>query len=341
MSYKTIILTEVESLSPKAAQKLELFSKAGGKVIFVGKQPHRSLAFKNAEENDKLVLDAIENTLKTKNGFLIESPEESDDFIAWTKEWFEKANLEPQVKISNPQSHLYCMKQNRGEQEVYFFVNSHRGKAVEFDAGFEAGNKIPYIWMPETGERFALAYKQDNKLEIKLKALESALVVFEPVKIDVPAYEFKSVGEDYNTLEAIWDVKFEHVNGSVFQRKMDHLSDLGKSGDEAISAFAGTLSYKTQFENKEEVSYIVLSEVNEAVSELIVNGEHLGMKWYGNHSYDVSPYMQEGTNEIEIKLTTTLANYCRTLRLDPTARAWAGRYRTPFSAGLESVVLVK
>lgn len=340
MAYKLLILTNIESLSPKAAQKLEDFANAGGKIVFVGTQPHRSLSFKNAAQNDSMVADAIQNVLSTKNGIFVEAPEENDDFLAWTKQLFHKATLEPQVGINKPSSHLYFMKQSRGEQEVYFFVNSDRKESIAFDAEFKKCNKIPYIWMPETGERFALPYK-DYKLNIKLEGLESALIVFEPQQLDVPEYRFKPKTNDIKTLKTKWNVKFEHVNGAVFQRKMDHLSDFAESGDTAISSFAGTVTYTAQFENEGELSFIELREVNEAVTEVKINGKPAGIKWYGNHTYHVRPFLVEGNNEIEIKLTTTLANYCRTLRHNPTARAWAGRYRTPFPQGLESVILLK
>ena len=100
----------------------------------------------------------------------------------------DKIELQPQVGIDNPVSHLYSMKQNRGEQEIYFFANSDRKKAIDFEATFKTGNKIPTIWIPETGERFALSYSAKNKLQIKLEALESALIVFEPTKLELPVF---------------------------------------------------------------------------------------------------------------------------------------------------------
>ncbi len=339
MSYKAVILTEVESLTPEAAKKLDAFAEAGGKVIFVGKKPHRSLSYKNAEKNDAEVADAVGNILETGNGFLIDAPGENDDFIAWTRKLMEETALQSQVNINHPKSHLFCMKQSRGEQEVYFFANSDRKKGVSFDATFQAGNKIPYLWIPASGERFKLVFSEKNKLQIQLKALESALIVFENADIDVREYEFTTPVAETSNLLTNWEVKFEHINGSVFYEEMDQLIDFKDAASEAIKTFAGTVTYSTQLENSDEVKFINLTEVNEAVSELLVNGKNVGIRWYGNHSYNVDGFMDEGTNNVEIKLTTTLANYCRSLTDNPTAQAWAGRYKSPFSAGLEGVEL--
>lgn len=341
MSYKAVVLTDVESLTPKAAQKLEAFAKAGGKVVFIDNKPHRSLSFKNAETNDAIVSDAVENMLKSSHAFQVDGPEETADFIVWTKMLMEKIELQPQVVISNPTSHLYFMKQERGEQDVYFFSNSERKKAVTFEATFQAENKTPYFWIPATGERFTLDYKKNNKLEIRLEALESALIVFEPAKIELPTYTFKTETKETNELITNWDVKFEHANGTVFNRKMDKLIDFSTSDDKELNTFSGTVTYSTQFENTGNLKFVKLGEVNEAVSELAINGKSAGMRWYGIHCYDVSDLLKEGQNTLEIKLTTTLANYCRSLTDNPTAARWTANYKTPFPSGLEGVAFAK
>lgn len=341
MGYKAIVLTDVESLTPEAALKLKAFAEVGGKIVFVGKIPHRSLSLKNAGENDKIVKETIENIVDKENVIQVQAPNESEDLIVWTNELMRKIKLQAQVKINNTKSHLYFMKQYHGDQDVYFFVNSDRKRAVEFEATFHTENKIPYLWIPATGERFALSYRERNKLHIVLNALESALIVFEPAKINLPEYEFKSASTKTISLDTSWDVKFEHINSTEFNRKMDKLIDFKTSDDEAIRNFAGTVIYTGIFENSGKERYIKLLEVNQAVTELAINGKHVGILWYGIHTYDINSFLKEGSNKIEIKLTTTLANYCRNLKDNPTAQTWTKSYRSSFSSGLEGVAFVE
>jgi len=341
MRYKFVCLTDVKSLTPDAAQKLLQFAQAGGKVAFIGSTPHRSLSFNNADENDKLVKAAMEQLLGTDNAIQVDAPEESGDFITWTKNLMQKAELEPQVEINNPQSHVYTMKQTAGEQELYFFVNSHRKKAVDVEVSFNTGDKFPYIWMPETGERFSYPFKLKNNLHIKLNALESALIVFESEKLDLPVYELPSIAGKSAELKANWQIHFEHINGTAFSHNMDGFIDFSTSEDEAIRTFAGTASYSTTFENTGNIHFIQLKDVHEAVTELLINGKTAGVKWYGTHTYDVQKLLQPGLNKIEIRLTTTLANYCMNLKDNPTAKAWSGRYKKPFSNGLTGVKLIE
>jgi len=167
------------------------------------------------------------------------------------------------------------------------------------------------------------------------------LIVFEPAKIELPTYTFKTAPIETKELTTSWDVKFEHANGTIFNRKMDQLIDFSTLDDDELTTFSGTVTYTTQFENAGNLKYVILGEVNEAVSELTINGKSAGMRWYGIHCYDVSELLKEGTNTLEIKMTTTLANYCRSLTDNPTAKNWTGRYKTPFPSGLESVVLAE
>tara|TARA_B100000809_G_C15140818_1_gene533260 strand:- start:6829 stop:9618 length:2790 start_codon:yes stop_codon:yes gene_type:complete len=338
MSYDALLLTEVESLTPQAALKLKAYAKAGGKVIIIGEAPYRSLSYSNAEKNDIIVKQAIESIVDYAGVIQTAAPKKSVDLLVWTNEIIKKIDLEPQVKISKPASHLYFMKQQLNDQELYFFVNSDRKKEVEVEVAFKTGNKVPYIWIPETGKRFALPYNDNNKLHLKLDALESALIVYESVDLKLPKYESKQIADKHTELTAVWDVKFEHTNGTIFTEKMKKLIDFNLSDDEAIKSFAGTVTYSTTFHNSGNLKFIKLKEVNQAVTELVLNGKPAGLKWYGNHCYDVSAFAKQGANKIEIKLTNTLANYCSSLKENPTAQEWTKDYNR-ISSGLVGVEL--
>ena len=118
---------------------------------------------------------------------------------------------------------------------------------------------------------------------------------------------------------------------------MEDLIDFRASADDTIRNFSGSVTYSTVIENSESQEYICLVDVNEGVSELRVNGESAGMKWYGNHIYEVGSLWKPGSNRIEIVLTTTLANYCGSLKENQTAMAWTRSYETPVSSGLVGV----
>ena len=115
--------------------------------------------------------------------------------------------------------------------------------------------------------------------------------------------------------------------------EIPELIDLGSSEDERLNSFAGIINYSSGF---------VLSETNGLVldlgnvygiTEVILNGHHLGTRWYGNHRYMLDNVVKNGYNKVEVKLTTTLYNYCRTQTENPNIKAWL-RTTEPEPAGI-------
>ena len=339
MRYKALILADVESLTPEAAEKLREFGQAGGKIIIIGKVPSRSLSYVDATKNDFRVKFAVLQTLEQENVIEVAAPAPSDELLGWTQNLFRKMSFKTQVEIKHPKDYLYFMSKKKGDQELFFFVNSNRKKPVEFEVMFPTGDKVPYIWLPSTGERFVMSHQSRNTLNLKLNALESALVIYEPDTLNLPTYQYEDDPKNWQPLETNWQIAFEHINGQKFSEEMDKLIDFKTSDKEAIRTFAGTVSYAAEFENLGTIRYVKLANVHEGVSELMVNGKNVGMQWYGNHIYDIQSLIKPGTNHIQIKLTNTLANYCGSLTENPTARAWTGSYETPVSSGLVGVEL--
>ena len=63
------------------------------------------------------------------------------------------------------------------------------------------------------------------------------------------------------------------------------------------------------------------------LSELSVNGINCGMQWYGRRIYAVDGKMKKGKNSIEVKVTTTMGNYMKTLKDNPVAQYWTNEKR--------------
>jgi hypothetical protein len=81
-------------------------------------------------------------------------------------------------------------------------------------------------------------------------------------------------------------------------------------------------------------------------AEVILNGKNLGVKYWGERVFDISDAVIEGKNELEIKVTTLLWNYCNSLTMEenPMAKLWADRNRIkdnkPLPVGLIGPVVV-
>ncbi|MEN8703710.1 MAG: hypothetical protein ABF286_06050 [Polaribacter sp.] len=80
-----------------------------------------------------------------------------------------------------------------------------------------------------------------------------------------------------------------------------------------------------------------LGNTNGGVTELYINDEKIGKRWFGKAIYPVADYLNEGENKIEIKYTTVLANYCKSLN-NPLTNRWTRNYKDLVATGLEGPV---
>jgi hypothetical protein len=339
MSYQTILLSDVRSLEHETAVALLDFVQNGGKLMAIGEVPTRSLSFQNSDENDVLVQQVFAQ-LKAdfpNRYFVVSPPESENDLLPWTLELFRQADIQNDVKIDAPDAAVWQIHKKAGEKDIWFFVNSSRVKTSAFKAVFPTGEKTPWIWNPEDGTRSVFPYRNDkNELEIELNPLQSLLLVFESGE-EEPGKSWEKPGEKIFTVEGPWEVTFEHVNGETFTRNFDKLNQFGTLPDEQLNTFAGTATYKTTFNFNENAKWLQLGKVNKGVTEVFLNGENVGLNWYGKPVFNIEKAVKSGENQLEIKVTTILSNYVMSLENNPTAERWTRGY-TNIPAGLEGEV---
>ena len=63
--------------------------------------------------------------------------------------------------------------------------------------------------------------------------------------------------------------------------------------------------------------------LQEHITEVKLNGESLGTRWWGRHLYEIPEgILSEGENRLEILYTTTLSNYANSLKDNSVASRW-------------------
>jgi hypothetical protein len=341
IQYEALWLGGVKSMHQETAQSIRKYVESGGTIMMIDSVPHRSLSLQNAKRNDSIV-GSVFNTLREEypeQVFLVNSPEDQEDLMKWTGEKLDQTGTSRDVKISDPNPGLYQIRQWKDDRGIYFFTNSWRNKSLQFTAEFPVEGKTPYVWNPETGARYVYPHSgSSSRLEINLKPLESLLLVFGPEREGETAPgQLKAEEADYLEAGNPWKLTFHHANGEKFERTFNTLKEFTSTGDSLLQSFAGKVVYETTLEADGSHSVLKLNDVNEGVTEVYVNGEKAGVHWYGNHSYDLEPYLKEGENQLKIVYTGVLANYCSHLKDNPTARRWTRGY-SPVPQGIEGPV---
>jgi len=338
MSYQAIVLCQVRSLAPETALALREFVAAGGRLAIVEGTPSRSLSLQDAGRGDAVVREtfgALQRDYPDRC-LAVQPPANEDALLPWTDGLLRKLAVSRDVEIDSVNRDVFQIRAKHGTSDLFFFVNSHRTKPAKIKARFPTGGKTPWVWSPETGARErAPAGANANELEFELQGLESRLLVFESGPVDENPVRRRSTAVDRNipadgprtVLAGPWQAAFQHVDGRTFERRFERLREFGTSADEDLRTFAGSVTYTTTFQAGPGVKWLQLGNVNGGVTEVYLNDRYVGTNWYGPPRFAVDGAVVDGTNRLKLVHVTLLANYCHSLKDNPTAQTWTREYK--------------
>ena len=309
--YHTLMLIKVESMMPETSEALLKFVKNGGKLIFIETEPHKSTGFKNHSENDEKVKQTIA-AIKSNYASQVYTvdPPKDNNALSWFQDVQQECGIKPYVKIDSPSPFVNQIRQQTKDKDIYFFTNCDTQNKITINATFENKGKTAWIWNPETGERFLYPLANEQTLKIELNPADSQLIVFEKgggkefILPEKPAESLSPI--ELNN----WKVSMKHfITGETTELEINEMVDW--IADEKTRDFGGYITYEKQINNSGDMNYLDLGRVY-GVSEVSVNGEALGCKWYGRHVYQLPESIaKEARKNIIIKITTTIGNYLK------------------------------
>jgi hypothetical protein len=315
--YHTVMLIEVETMEPATASALERFVRKGGRVIFVGKEPHKSPGLKNRQRNDRQVAQTVTAMKRSERVFTVKAPDK--DIVAWFGDVQKLCDIRPYMRIDQPSAYISQIRQTSAGKDIFFISNRSSDERIVIRATFPESTGAPWLWNAETGERFPYPDAQDNTLTVDLPPAASQLIVFDASLSEgtpAPALPVETAGVELSD----WTLRMEHINGTAQSLQLSTLSDL--AADEATRSFAGNLFYEKTLSGETASRWIDLGKVY-GVSEVSLNGEELGCRWYGRHLYRIPEHLVGAeSKQIRIKVTTTLGNYFKSNPQNKVGNDW-------------------
>jgi hypothetical protein len=322
--YHTLFLVQVDSLAPETAARLLDFVKAGGRIFCIETVPGRSTGWKDHKERDLQVAGYVEKMKSYCDRFIIlKRPER--DFISWFGGLQSEYGIKPYVRIGTPDPFVYQNRYTADDgAEMVFVINSHLHNShktrIEFSEEI-AGGKQGWLWFPEDGTRRKISLDEANGLLVDMGPAESFLFVFDNETGGEEWRPLPETGDNQVVLDGDWSAEFIHChNGSVVGVEMGELKDLLELPD--FVHFAGTVTYRMNANIEKRKGLILNLGKVYGVSELRINGELCGVKWFGRRIFDVGGYLKRGKNSIEIKVATSMGNYMKSLTGNRVAQYW-------------------
>lgn len=322
--YHTLFLVQIDSIHPEAAKKICDFITSGGRVFCIAICPSKSLGWKDHELKDKKVRELIEKMKAIPDRYiLLKKPE--NDFIGWYKEVQEKYNILPHIRIESPDPYLMQNRYQADDGSELFYLtyshlhDSHRTK-VTFPKEIIC-NRQGWIWDPEDGKRYRVTLDKENSLFIDMGPAQSLLFVFDRQKKGPAWNPSPAGGSSAAAIQNGWSLEFRHCrDGSANTLDTDTLKDIKEIP--GYESFAGTVFYRNYIViTHQKPEFLNLGKVY-GISELKINGIDCGVKWYGRRIFNIADKIVQGKNTIEIKVSTTMGNYMKSLTDNPIAQYW-------------------
>ncbi len=336
--YNTLILIDVERLHPETAKQLLHFVEGGGKLLCIDTIPYQSLGMSgDIAMKDAVVKSCFDQIQAFEDRFVFVKPPK-EGFVPWYDSLMRVYNLPHYLDIETPNPFVMQNRYTTDDgSEMLFIINSHRYQSHQTKITFHrelTHHKYPWVWDLHTGDRYPLILNEDDSYDFDLGPAESVLIVFErkksssaslqKVRNDSCHCERNSVERGNPVLPETadlsndWDVEFIHARlDTAIRTHFDTLFDLKDRPE--TQHFAGTIVYRKTIQNQGNILDLGLVE---GVSEVFVNGQSAGVKYYGRRIYDIGNLLHESDNDLEVRVTTTLGNYLKTFTKEDNPTVW-------------------
>ncbi|MDR3251516.1 MAG: glycoside hydrolase family 2 [Tannerella sp.] len=340
MRYRMLVLPEQKSMRPELLKKIADLVNDG--LAVYGEPPVYSPSLANYPEADRDVQRIGAELFEADKYGAGRVFRRSVDL----QKALDALNVRPDMK-STADSSILFIHRTLDDGEIYFLSNQS-DKKISFDCEFRVPEGLtPELWNPLTVDvRRLHGYRQtagSTALNIELDGFESAFVVFrkgdgssvysdfryaatvlESSGIDDSSAYPDSRPDSHSdfsldfspknviyTVNTPWTVVFEAgKRGPENPVVFDKPTDWKNSTDDKIRYFAGEAVYSTTFKIEKLPSkelYIDLGKVM-VMAKVSLNGQYVGGVWTTPYRLNVTDYLKEGDNRMEVTVVNNWQN---------------------------------
>jgi hypothetical protein len=206
-----------------------------------------------------------------------------------------------------------------GETDIYFLSNKTM-RPFDGKVAFRVNGKNAYILNPKTGQKYQTKPTTQNSqtgqttIPLFLEGAESVFVIFDRNEVakDLPVWQQIISSETVLDLGKDWAVLFEPSRGAPSKATFDELQDWSKNNDEGIKYFSGIATYEKKFTLSQvgkgnKRLFLDLGNV-EVMARVHINGKEVGTCWVNPYRFEVTDYVKDGENVLQIEVANLWAN---------------------------------
>ncbi|MBR1667160.1 MAG: glycosyl hydrolase family 2 [Bacteroidaceae bacterium] len=327
--YATIIIPDVRFMPTSTLKRLMQIAEQGGQVMFVRSFPTSVPGYgKTAEQQEfATLMGQLQHTVTFHpeqamrivwgKGSIVTSPTYSDGLQ------FSSARREP-MRL---QQGLSCIRRSNSEG-YHYFISNLQGKDVDTFITLGVKAKKAVFYNPMDGKIDLAKMDAQGRVRVQLKSGESIILrTFTEGTSDT----FKShvyYKEQANRAKNLtnWTLSFKESAPVQITKKytMEGTPQAWTTlGDSLLNTTMATGVYKTSFtlpKMQPNTAYLLdLGDVRET-AHVLVNGKEVGTLFAVPFRVDVTPYLHEGANTLEVEVANLPAN--RIAQMDRDGVQW-------------------
>ncbi|MDR1762732.1 MAG: glycoside hydrolase family 2 [Dysgonamonadaceae bacterium] len=310
--YRVLVLPPQSTMRPQILEKIVQLAENG--LIVIGTPPEFSPSLQDYPDADKKVKElAVRLSKKIYYKVAMDSV-------------FHKLRLYPDFYSYSITPVLFTHRKT-ADADIYFLTNQSDKKS-DFQAQFRVSGLQPELWNPVSGEIRDLPvyanFRHSTTVPLSLEPSESVFIVFRKKGMNPNqkwAKDFlPSIKEnfpDYQTVKEInapWTVHFQSDpihRGPSKAVVFDTLQDWSKSAVQGIKYYSGTAVYDNIFKLEGADKYKKLQLEFDGIgvmAKVKINGQYAGGVWAPPYRLDITQFVKENENLLEIEVVNTWGN---------------------------------
>lgn len=314
MEYHVLVLPKQKTMRPELLAKIKTLVNEG--LVVLGPAPERSPSLMAYPEADGAVQLMAEELWNGNKNYVGKGRVYSEVYSL--QQVFDDLKLRPDFSLDGEEQQekatMFIHRTLNDEGELYFISNQTDAES-RITPTFRVKNLKPELWNPVNGEIHSLPYTEKDSLisvSLTLQPLESAFVVFRHT-IPTGRKQAYSVDEAQSmSLNNDWQVHFlqRGKTETEFTVAFDSLYDWASATDERIKYFSGTATYtkNVTIEKTNAQAYILDLGQAMVMAKVKVNGKYAGGVWTSPYRIDVTDYVKDGENTLEVMVVNNWMN---------------------------------
>jgi len=316
--YRIMVLPKLETMRPEVLAKIKQLVNDG--AVILGPAPKRSPSLQNQPVADQQIQQMAAELWGEVDGVNVKSRKAGKGMILNgldMNEAFTLINCVPDCKLPEDAT-IHYGHRTLENGEIYFLTNQTAETKI-VTPEFRVKGKQPDLWEATTGNIRSLpAYIQNERttaVPLKLEPYESVFVVF---RKSAGKSSVESVDANFPTpsliadLSGPWTVQFDaRQRGPEQPVVFETLQDWTASTDERIKYYSGTAVYTYKFKlGKLPASENVIINLGgfTAMAKVSINGQYAGGVWTKPYELDLTKWIREGENELQVEVVNTWVN---------------------------------